>query len=288
MSFTTRPVVMGTNGMVTSSHYLATEIGHHALKRGGNVVDAAVSMWFALTLTKPDLVGVAGEVPILLYLADEEAVLAINGSGPAPKAASIGWFRDNGYKLIPEDGFTPAVVPGAFDAWLMALDLYGTFSLTECLEPSIAIATDGYPIQPTMVRSINASQERFTREWPTTAAIYLPDGKPPVVGQVFRNPDWAKTLREVAELEKRERRVGRSTALTACRDHFYRGPIAEKIVGFTSTFRCRDVYGKENTGLITLEDFADYEARIEKPITSNYRGLDVYKCGPWTQGPAQL
>ena len=116
MEFTTRPVVMGTNGMVTSSHYLATEVGHHALKRGGNVVDAAVSMWFTLTLTKPDLVGIAGEVPVLLYLSDEEKILAINGSGPAPGKATVEWFRDHGYDLIPEDGFTPAVVPGAFDA----------------------------------------------------------------------------------------------------------------------------------------------------------------------------
>ena len=187
MEFTTRPVVMGTKGMVTSSHYLATEIGHHALKRGGNVVDAAVSMWFALTLTKPDLVGIAGEVPILLYLSDEEAVLAINGSGPAPKAATVEWFRNNHYPLIPEDGFTPAVVPGAFDAWLMTLDLYGTLSLSECLKPSIDIASEGYPIQPTMVRSITASQERFRNEWPTTASIYLPDGRAPHIGQVMEN-----------------------------------------------------------------------------------------------------
>ena len=251
-------------------------------------MDAAVSMWFALTLTKPDLVGVAGEVPILLYLSDEETVLAINGSGPAPKAATVEWFRDNDYPLIPEDGFTPAVVPGAFDAWLMTLDLYGTFSLTECLKPSIDIASEGYPIQPTMVRSITASQERFKKEWPSTASIYLPDGRAPHIGQVMKNPDWARTFREMVELERVERRSGRSAALNACRDYFYRGPIAERIIGFMDNFRCRDVYGKENTGLMTLEDFDKYQARIEKPITSNYRGLDVYKCGPWTQGPLQL
>ena len=288
MEFTTRPVIMGTNGMVTSSHYLATEIGNHALKLGGNVVDAAVSMWFALTLTKPDLVGIAGEVPILLYLSDEETVLAINGSGPAPNAATVEWFRDNDYPLIPEDGFTPAVVPGAFDAWLMTLDLYGTFSLTECLRPSIDIASEGYPIQPTMVRSITASQERFMKEWPTTASIYLPEGGAPHIGQVVKNPDWARTFREMIELERVERRSGRSAALNACRDYFYRGPIAEKIIGFMDDFRCRDVYGNEKTGLMTLEDFDKYQARIEKPIKSTYRELDVYKCGPWTQGPLQL
>jgi gamma-glutamyltranspeptidase/glutathione hydrolase len=288
MEFTTRPVVMGTNGMVTSSHYLATEVGHYALKRGGNVVDAAVSMWFTLTLTKPDLVGIAGEVPVLLYLSDEEKVLAINGSGPAPKRANVEWFKDHDYDLIPEDGFTPAVVPGAFDAWLMALDMYGTFSLTDCLEPNIRIASEGYPMQPSMVRSVELSEERFKREWPTSATVYLPGGKAPKVGQVVTNHDWARTFRKVTELERSERKVGRSAALSACRDHFYRGPIADTIINFMDTFKCRDVYGQEHTGLMTLEDLECYHAKIEDPISSNYRGLDVYKCGPWTQGPAQL
>ena len=288
MEFTTRPVIMGTNGMVASSHYLATEVGHHALKRGGNVVDAAVSMWFTLTLTKPDLVGVAGEVPVLLYLSDEEKVIAINGSGPAPSRASIQWFRDHGYDLIPEDGFTPAVVPGAFDAWLLALDDYGTFSLADCLEPSIRIASEGYPMQPSMVRSLELFEGRFKDEWPTSAAVYLPGGKPPQVGQVFTNHDWARTFRRFTELERGERKVGRSSALSACRDYFYRGPIAEAIIDFMDSFKCRDVDGQEHTGLMSLEDLARYHASVEDPISSSYRGLEVYKCGPWTQGPAQL
>jgi len=118
MVFTTRPVIMGTYGIAASTHYLATEAGHHVLKRGGNAVDAGATMHFCLTVLKPWLVGPAGEVPILLYWADEGRVIAVNGQGPAPRAATIDWFRDRGYPLIPEDGFTPAVVPGSFDAWL--------------------------------------------------------------------------------------------------------------------------------------------------------------------------
>ena len=287
MEFTTRPVVMGTHGMVTSSHYLASEAGHHAMKRGGNVVDAGATMWFTLTVTKPDLVGVAGEVPILLYLADEEDVVAVNGQGPAPAAASMDWFKAKGYGLIPEDGFTPATIPASFDAWLIALDEYGTFSLEEVMEPAIRLA-EGYPIQATMVRSIEKSAERFSEEWPSTAEIYLPGGRVPEVGQVFSNPDLARTLRRLGEEERRERRWGRSAGLDAARDYFYRGPIAEAIVEFTGSFRCRDVEGKEEHGLITLEDMEAYGARFEEPIRTNYRGYEVYKCNTWTQGAVLL
>ena len=287
MEFTTRPVVMGTHGMVTSSHYLASEAGHHALKRGGNAVDAGATMWFALTVTKPDLVGVAGEVPILLYLADEERVIAINGQGPAPAAASMDWFKSKGYGLIPEDGFTPATIPASFDAWIIALDEYGTFSLEEVMEPAIRLA-EGYPIQATMVRSIERSAERFREEWPSTAEIYLPGGRAPEVGQVFSNPDLARTLRRLGEEERRERRWGRSAGLDAARDYFYRGPIAEAIAEFTGSFRCRDVEGKEEHSLITLEDMEAYGARFEEPIRANYRGYEVYKCNTWTQGAVLL
>jgi gamma-glutamyltranspeptidase/glutathione hydrolase len=244
-------------------------------------------MWFALTVTKPDLVGVAGEVPILLYLADEEDVIAVNGQGPAPAAVSVDWFKSKDYGLIPEDGFTPATIPASFDAWIIALDEYGTFSLEEVMEPAIRLA-EGYPIQATMVRSIERSAERFREEWPSTAEIYLPGGRAPEVGQVFSNPDLARTLRRLGEEERRERRWGRSAGLDAARDYFYRGPIAEAIVEFTGSFRCRDVEGKEEHGLITLEDMEAYSARFEEPIRANYRGYEVYKCNTWTQGAVLL
>ena len=288
MSFTTRPVVMGTHGMVSSTHYLATEAGHHALKRGGNAVDAGASMFFCLTLLKPYLVGVAGETPILVYWADEGKVLSVNGQGPMPQAATIGWFEDHGYPLIPEDGFLPAVVPGSFDAWLTLLDEYGTFSLVSVLEPAIRLAGEGFPVFSGFNRSMASNAERFRKEWPTSAEVYLPGGGVPEVGTVIRNPDWASTFTKVAEAEKRESRWGRSAGIDAARDYFYKGPIAETIIEFMQTSKCKDIYGQEHYGLLTLEDLAEYRARIEEPLTANYRGYDVYKCDTWCQGAVLL
>ena len=288
MEFTTRPVVMGTHGMVTSTHYLASEAGHHALKRGGNVVDAGATMWFCLTVLKPHMAGVAGEAPILLYWADEGTVLAVNGQGPAPRAATIDWFREHGYPLIPEDGFLPAVVPGAFDAWLTLLEEYGTFSLSEVMGPAIRMAGEGFPVYPTLIGAITRCAERFRAEWPASAETYLPGGEIPQVASILRNPDWARTFKKVAEAERRERRWGGSAGFDAARDHFYRGSVAKAIIDYMQSFKCRDVYGQEHNGLLALEDLAGYRARIEEPVTVDYRGYDVYKCGPWTQGPVLL
>jgi gamma-glutamyltranspeptidase/glutathione hydrolase len=288
MEFTTRPVVMGTHGMVTSTHYLASEAGHHALKVGGNVVDAGATMFFCLINLEPYLVGVAGETPILVYWGDDERVFSVNGQGSAPKAATIDWFEDHGYPLIPEDGFLPAVVPGSFDAWLTLLDEYGTFSLAAVLEPASRMAAEGFPVYPGLHQSIKTDARRFREEWPTSADVYLPDGEVPEVGTVIRNPDWARTFERVAEVERRERRWGRSAGIDAARDYFYRGPIAKAMIEFMQTFKCRDVYGQEHHGLLTLEDLAEYRARIEEPITTNYRGFDVYKCDTWCQGAVLL
>jgi gamma-glutamyltranspeptidase/glutathione hydrolase len=288
MSFTTRPVVMGTHGMVTSVHYLASAEGFQVLREGGNAIDAATTMWFCLTVLKPHLCGPAGEVPILIYLADEGKTIAVNGQGPAPKAATIEWFEEHGYPLIPEDGFTPAVVPGAFDAWLTVLEKYGTFTLSKVIEPSIRLAGEGFPMYPTLSEFLSSVRKRYSEEWPTSAAIYLPEGTPPKVGQVFKNPKLAETFRRIAWEESRESKLGRAAGFDAARKFFYDGPIAEAIINFMHSFRCRDVYGKENYGLVSLEDLQSYSARLEKPVTTNYCGLDVHKCGPWSQGPVML
>lgn len=279
---------MGTHGMVTSSHYLASEAGNYILRKGGNAADAGAAMWFVLTVTKPDLAGVAGEAPILMYISDEEKVIAVNGQGPAPKAATIDWFKARGYDAIPEDGFLAATVPSAFDAWIILLEEYGSMSLAEVIEPAIRIAADGYPIQGSMVRSINRRADKFRNEWSTSAEIYLPGGEVPKVGQIVRNPAWARTFQTIAEEEHRERRWGRISGLEAARDYFYLGPIAEAIVDFTHTFKCHDCYGQEHYALIEQEDFADYRATIEEPIKVNYKGFDVWKCNTWTQGAVLL
>ncbi len=288
MVFTTRPVVMGTHGMVTSSHYLASEAGHHALKQGGNAIDAGATMFFCLTVLKPYIIGIAGETPILVYLADEEKVIVVNGMGPMPAAATIGWFDDHGYPLIPEDGFTPAVVPGSFDAWLTLLDEYGTMSLGRVMEPAIRLASEGFPVYQTLRSRLRDFAERYLKEWPTSAELYLPDGKVPKIGQILRNPDWAQTFTMVAEAERLGKKAGRSAGIDAARDFFYRGPIADAIIDFMQAYKCRDVYDQEHHGLMTTDDFANYRARFEDPVTVNYRGYDVYKCDTWTQGPVML
>ncbi|MFQ6054167.1 MAG: gamma-glutamyltransferase family protein, partial [Candidatus Bathyarchaeia archaeon] len=184
--------------------------------------------------------------------------------------------------------FLPAVVPGAFDAWLTLLEAHGTFSLGEVMEPAIRMAGEGFPVFPSLSRALGFCAERFRAEWPTSSAVYLPGGEVPRVGSIIRNPDWARTFKEVAEAERRERAWGRSAGFDAARDYFYRGPVARAIIDYMQSFKCRDVYGQEHHGLLSLDDLADYRARIEEPVTVNYRGYDVYKCGPWTQGPVLL
>ena len=279
---------MGTHGMVATTHYLASQAGLHALKGGGNVVDAGATMWFCHVVLEPHLVGIAGEVPILLYWAEEEKVIVVNGQGTAPKAATIGWFRDHGYELIPEDGFLPATVPGSFDAWLTLLDQYGTFSLGKVVEPAMDMAGGGFPLYGHLARSIASDGKRFRNEWPSSAEIYLPGGALPRIGQVLRNPDLGRTLKAIADSEGRGAGGSRSAGINSAREFFYRGPIAETIIEFMSEFKCRDVYGQDHNGLMTMDDLASFRARLEEPVTTNYRGVDVFKCGPWTQGPVFL
>jgi gamma-glutamyltranspeptidase/glutathione hydrolase len=288
MDFTTRPIVMGTHGMVSSTHYLASEAGNRALRKGGNVVDAGATMWFCMTVLKPHLVGVAGEVPILVYLAEEERILSVNGQGPMPQNASLNWFTEQGYPLIPEDGFLPAVVPGAFDAWLTLLEEYGTMSLGEVMSPGISLAKEGFPLYSFLRQSIIDHSKRYKAEWPATAKIYIPDGNIPEVGSIIKNPDWARTFKQIAEAEKRDASNSRAAGFDAARNYFYSGPIAEAIIDFMQSFKCRDVYGQEHHGLLTIEDFMKYRARIETPLTIKYRDFDVYKCDTWCQGAVLL
>jgi len=162
--FVSRPVVMGTHGMVTSTHYLASTAGLRILLRGGNAVDAGAAMWAALTVLEPWIVGPAGESPILVYVSGEDRVVAVNGQGPSPKAATIEWFKEHGYDLIPPDGFLPAVVPGAFDAWIIALSHYGTMKLGDVLAPAIELASEGFPVTSNFERSVGRSEKRFREE----------------------------------------------------------------------------------------------------------------------------
>ena len=287
-TFTTRPVVMGTCGVVTAGHYLASAAGMKILQSGGNAVDAAAAMGFCLPLLEPSMNGIGGEVPILIYSEQDRQVFAISGQGVAPKAATIEWFRENDYSLIPGDGFLPACVPAIVDAWTIALQRFGTMTMAQVMTPAVELAERGFPMYEALHDAIASNEKRFRELYPTTATVYLPNGCVPKIGDVFRNPDWASTLRKLIFAENANLHKGRVDALEAARDVFYKGEVAESISDFAAATEVLDAEGGTHSALMKYNDLASYHGHIEEPVTTNYRGIDVFKCPPWCQGPVFL
>jgi gamma-glutamyltranspeptidase/glutathione hydrolase len=286
--FTTRPVYMGTHGILASGHYLGARAGQRMLDRGGNAIDAVVASGLALNVLEPQSCGIGGEVPILVWSAKEAKVYAVSGQGWVGKLATIDWFRNEKIDPIPGDGFLPATVPAAFGTWAFTLMRFGTLRLKDVLEPAIEYTESGFPMYPGLRNAIADLVKRFRDEWPWSAAVYLPDNRVPAVGEVFKNPEWAATLKKVVAVETRERGRGREGAIQAAIDYWYKGEVADRLVGFTQEVAVRDASGLPHHGLLTREDFAQWKPRLDVYATVNYRGLDVYKCGPWTQGPVFL
>jgi gamma-glutamyltranspeptidase/glutathione hydrolase len=285
---TTRPVIMGTHGMVTSGHYLASRIGLSILEDGGNAVDAGVAMGFALAVLEPYIYGIGGEVPILIYLAKENKVLALSGQGHAPQNSSIEVFKNMGIDTIPGDGMLATAVPDAVSTWITALSLFGTMDLSRVLEPAHDLALNGFPMYETLRAAIERSSELFLNDWPTSARAFMPEDRLPEVGEVWIQPDLAGMFKRLLDAENRGKKKGRQEGLQAAHDVFYRGEIAERIIDFAQNTSWPDSTGKLNSGLLNPEDLSGYATRVEDPVTVNYRGIDVFKCGPWTQGPVFL
>ena len=271
MSFTTRPELRGTFGMVASTHWLASATGMAMLERGGNAFDAAVATGFTLQVVEPHLNGPGGDLPIVLWSADRGEPLVVCGQGTAPAAATIERFRELGHGLVPGTGLLAACVPGAFDGWLLLLRDFGTLGLDDVLEQAIGYAEQGYPVIPGMTATIERT-EPLLRTWPSSAELYLPAPQP---GTHFCNPALAATYRRILEeagTGSREARIDRA------RDAFYRGFVAEKI----------DRFSTENGGLLAGGDLAGWEAAVEAPVTFDYHGYTICKTGPWGQGPVFL
>lgn len=283
----TRPTVMGTRGAITTSNYMATSTGFEILLAGGNAIDASIAAGLALHVVEPHMNGIGGETPILLYSARKRRIFAISGQGPAPKAATLEFFKGNGIRLIPGDGLLPATVPASFDAWITCLRFFGTMTLGEVIAPAIRLAEEGFPVYAALHQNVTRHAKRFLSEWPTTARIYLPRGRATRIGEVLRQKELAKTLRNLAEAERRAGK-DREKGLEAARRYFYEGPIARKIAQFAAKRSFKDATGRSHNGLITLEDLADYKTRLEKTVSIVYKGLTVHKCGPWSQGPVLL
>ena len=189
-----RPMIMSTHGVVTSGHYLATQIGIDTLHRGGNAMDAAAAVGFALAVLKPHQNGIGGEVPMLLWTAADGQVRAVSGHGVAPRQATIERFRDEGLDVIPGDGLLPALVPPAVASWILLLSEFGTMRLSEVLSPAVELADGGLPMYDALHGSIAGCAERFRSEWPSSAEAFTPDGRPPEIGAIWRQPDWAATF----------------------------------------------------------------------------------------------
>ena len=287
-AFTTRPVVMSARGVVTSGHYLVSSAGLQILMQGGNAVDAAAAMGICETLLEPQSCGIGGEVPTLIYSAKQRKTFAISGMGWSPQAFTTDWCRENGIDLIPGDGYLPACVPAVVDTWATALAQFGTMSFAQILQPTIDLAENGFPLYDSLRRRLEDDRHKFTELYPTTGEIYYRNGRVPRVGELVRNPDFAAMLRSLADAEKQAQGKSRIAGIEAARDAFYKGEIAEKIVRFITDNPVEDASGTAHKGLLSYEDFAEWHAQVEQPVSINYEGLDVHKCSTWTQGPLFL
>lgn len=285
--FTTRPEITGNVGMVTSSHWLASSTGMNMLERGGNAADAAVATGFVLQVVEPHLNGPGGEVPILVWSEEKQAVEAISGQGVAPRAASVEKLRELGLDVMPGTGLLPAVVPGAFGAWMLLLEQYGTMTPREVLEPAIHYLEAGHPLQQRVSAALGTVKELFTEEWPTSAETWLPGGEVPEEGSHFTNPVLAATYRRIVE-ESEAAGGTREQQIQAARDSWYKGFVAEAIGDYCATASVMDTSGERHGGLLTADDLAEWSATVETPTSIDYHGYTVYKTGPWGQGPVFL
>jgi gamma-glutamyltranspeptidase / glutathione hydrolase len=268
MSFTTRPELRGTFGMVASTHWIASAAGMAVLERGGNAFDAAVATGFTLQVVEPHLNGPGGDLPAIVWPAGgEPRVLCAQGS--APERATIARYRDElGLQLVPGTGPLAAVVPGAFGGWLTMLREHGTMELADVLQYAIHYAEHGVPVLPQVAGAIRNVEQLFRDEWTTSAELYLP------VGDTLRNPQLADTYRRVLEAGDPY-------------DAWYRGFVAEAMTEFQQR-EWMDSSGERHAGLLSADDLAEWRPGWEEPLSVDYHGLTALKAGPWSQAPVFL
>lgn len=279
---TAKPVLHGRHWMAITGKPLAATVGAMTFQKGGNAVDAACAM-LAATSTMWDTLSWGGETQALIYNPKTGKVVGINALGVAPTGATAEFYKSRKMNYAPEHGALAAVTPGTPGGLLVMLAEYGKLSLKDVLEPSIQMAADGYPIEAQITNTIEREKKRL-KEWKYSREVMLPHlgqtREAPVAGEIFRQPDLAVTLRKLIEAEQQALKQGknRKTAIYAAYDRFYKGDIAAEIARGT----------QEEGGLITREDLANWKVRIEEPVKTTYKGVEVYKLSQWTQGPAML
>jgi gamma-glutamyltranspeptidase/glutathione hydrolase len=240
-----------------------------------------------LQIVEPHLVGPSGDMPAVFYSAGTKKVEVLCAQGPSPQAATIAAYKGLGLDLVPGSGLLATVVPGAFDGWMLMLRDHGRLSLREVLSPAIGYAVNGHPMLPRVSDQIRAVKDLFQSEWTTSAAVFLPGGEVPKAKALFANPVLGATYaRILAEAEaaggSRERQI------EAARRSWSQGFVAEAIDRFCRTQEVMDSSGRRHKGLLTGQDMARWSASYETPASVNYHGWEVFKTGPWGQGPLFL
>ena len=260
--FASRSEVIGQNGMVATSHPLATQIGLDILKQGGTAVDAAIAANIALGLMEPTGNGIGGDLFAIVWDAKTKKLHGLNASGPAPKNISIDYFKQQGLTKIPSYGPLPVTVPGAVDGWVKLHERFGKLKFASLFEPTIEYAIKGFPITETIAYYLDRSQKRF-ENYPNFNEVWVKNGKMPQKGEIFKNPQLASTLKTIAENG---------------REGFYEGPIAQTMVEFIQS----------QGGFLSYDDLAGFHSEWTPPVSSNYRGYDVWELPPNGQGIAAL
>ena len=271
-----RPLIRGRRHMVVAGHYLASQAALQILEAGGNAIDAGVAGGIALGVVHSQYVNVAGVAPIMVYLAAENRVETISGLGGWPRALTPDFFERRHNGRIPQ-GLLRTVVPAAPDAWITALERYGTMGFAEVSAAAVRFAGEGFVMYPHMAQFIADHAGDYAR-WPSSAAIYLPGGRPPRTGEIFVQADLAASLQYMADEERAAAGRGRTAGLEAARRTFYRGDVAGAILR----------YHRENGGLLAAADLAKFRVAVEPPVRFGFEGVEVYACGPWCQGPVLL
>ncbi|GAB5551816.1 MAG: gamma-glutamyltransferase [Saprospiraceae bacterium] len=261
-TFTTRSEVIARNGMAATSQPLATQAALDVLKKGGSAMDAAIAANAMLGLVEPASCGIGGDIFAIVWDAKEEKLYGFNGSGRAPKALNIDYFVDKDMRYVPLHGPLPVSVPGCVDGWFAMHEKFGKLPMAEILQPAIDYGREGFPVSEVIAYEM-ASNYKGMEEIPGFAKTYLPNGRPPMKGEVFKNPDLSNTYEKIAK---------------GGRDAFYKGDIARTI----------DAFMKKNGGFLAYEDLASHTSNWVEPVSTNYRGYDVWELPPNGQGTAAL
>ncbi|NLV18629.1 MAG: gamma-glutamyltransferase [Bacteroidetes bacterium] len=260
--FASRSEVIAMNGMACTSQPLATQAALDILKRGGNAIDAAIAANAVLGVVEPTGCGIGGDLFALIWSAEREKLYGLNASGRSPRSLKMEYFKENGYDFIPPYGPLPVSVPGCVDGWYEMHEMFGRLPMKDILQPAINYAREGFPVTELIAFYLNAGTRRLM-EYPNIKEVYMPEGRSPSKGEVFRNPLLASTLEKIVK---------------GGRNEFYRGSIARTIAAFM----------KSQGGFLTYDDMARHHSEWVEPVRTSYRGYDIWELPPNGQGIAAL